>query len=82
MGWGKGWRWGGVGVKKRDGLCAAVIRAVVCKDGLAVCLSDSEKQKVVALQSVCEPVRLWTVQKTDQCVLSPFPTHVKRATVS
>lgn len=30
-----------------DGLCAAVIRAVVFKDGLVACLFDSEQQREV-----------------------------------
>lgn len=40
------------GGEKRDGLCAAVIRAVVCKDGLVACLSDSEQQREVARVSI------------------------------
>lgn len=32
-----------------------------------------------ALDSVCKPARLLTVQKTDQCVLSPFPTPCKKS---
>lgn len=38
----------GGGGDKRDGLCAAVIRAVVFKDGLVACLFDSEQQREVA----------------------------------
>lgn len=40
--------WGRGGGDKRDGLCAAVIRAVVFKDGLVACLFDSEQQREVA----------------------------------
>lgn len=41
------------GGDKRDGLCAAVIRAVVFKDGLVACLFDSEQQREVAWVSIC-----------------------------